>query len=165
MHVTQLFRNRILLSALLLILCVTLVLAQDEAVGTETTKQSDPLRETAVAVPRIDPDVDAEFDARIADIRADAEVRVADLQAAAESSRGEDKEGYLREIESVNREAEIAILEVRSEQERARGNEEMADKFLRAAEMLRNPAPRQEPDPEADRARFEQHRTQEDATR
>lgn len=164
MHVTQLFRNGMLLSVLALILCATLALAQDEAVGSETTKQSDPVRETTVAVPQIDPAVDAEFDARIADIRADAEVRVAELQAAAESTRGEDKEGYLREIESVNRAAEIEILEVRSEQETARGNTEMADKFLRAAEMLRTPAPRQEPDPEADRARFDQQSTREAAT-
>ena len=165
MHVTQMFRNGIILGVLALILCVTLALAQDDAVGTETIKQSDPESETATAVPQIDPAVDAEFDARIADIRADAEARVANLHATAESSRGEDKEGYLREMESVNREAEISILEVRSEQETARGNEEMADKFLQAAEMLRNPAPRQAPDPEVDRARLEQHRTQQENTR
>jgi hypothetical protein len=165
MHVITLFRNGMLLSVLALILCATLALAQDEAVGTETTKQSDPLRETAAAAPKIDPAVDAEFDVRIADIRADAEARVADLEAAAESSQGEDREGYLREVESVNRTAEIEILEVRAEQETARGNKELSDKFVRAAEMLRNPAPRQTPDPEADKARFDQQRTQNKKTR
>jgi hypothetical protein len=160
MFENQMYRNGILLGLLTVILCVSLVFAQSEETGTEITKQSDPETETSVVVPSTDPALDAEFDARIAEIRADAEVRVADLQAALESSRGEDKEGYLREMESVNREAEISILEVRAEQEMARGNEEMADKFLQAAEMLRNPPQRQAPDPEVDRARLEQLRTQ-----
>lgn len=165
MHVNQLYRNGILLGLLTLILCVTLAFAQSEVEGTETIQQADPGSESAAAIQPIDPAVDAEFDARIAQIRADAEVRIADLQTAAESSRGDDKEANLREMESVTREAEISILEVRSEQEMARGNEEMAGKFLEAAEMLRNPASRQAPDPEVDRARLEQHRTQQKSTR
>ncbi len=165
MHLIQSFRNWTIVGLITLILCAGLAFAQDEVVGTETTKQSDPVTESATVIQKIDPAVDAEFDARIIEIRADAEIRVADLQSASESSRGEDKEAYLKEMESVNSAAEISILEVRAEQEMARGNEEMAAKFLAAAEMLRNPAPRQAPDPEADRARLEQHRTQQESTR
>ena len=165
MYLIQAFRNWTIMGLITLILCAGLAFAQDDVVGTETTKQADPVTESSAVIQTIDPAVDAEFDARILEIRADAEILVADLQTAAESSRGEDKEAYLREMESVNREAEISILEVRSEQEMARGNEEMSTKFLEAAEMLRNPAPRQAPDPEADRARLEQHRTQQENTR
>lgn len=165
MNGNRLIRNGILLGLLTLILCVSLVVAQSDVTGTGTTKQADPESETVAVNQSIDPAVDAEFDARIAEIRTDTKTRISELQTTMESSRGEDEEAYLREMESVNRTAEISILEVRAEQEMARGNEEMAAKFIRAAEMLRNPAPRQAPDPEVDANRFEQQRNTQEQSR
>lgn len=165
MQFNYLFRNAIILGLIAFALGVTLAFAQHDVVGTETTNQSDPESETASIIQPIDPAVDAEFDNRIVEIRADAEAQIVELQTAMESSRAEDNEVYIQEMESVNRTAEISILEVRAEQEMARGNEEMAVKFLEAAEMLRNPAPRQAPDPEVDANRFEQHRNDQEQSR
>ena len=165
MTVNRLFRNGITLGYLVLILCVTLAFGQSEEVSTGEVRQVESISETTSAVQTIDPAVDAEFTARIEQIRADAVASVSNLESAMQSTRGEDKESYNRQIEQVNLDAEIAILEVRYEQEMARGNPEFAAKFQEAAEMLRNPAPRQAPDPAVDEARFDQHRSQQDNTR
>jgi hypothetical protein len=143
---------------LMTILCVSITLGQTDEMGTGNTKQAPPAPQTNAATPAVDPNLMAQFDAQIQQIREDAEREVAELTTAMQSRTGIEQETYQRQIEDVKKNAQISILDVRREQELARGNTELAEKFHLAAEMLRNPAPRQEPDPQADQARFQQQR-------
>jgi len=156
----------ILVGFLALTLSASLVLGQTEEVRINNTKQMQPTPQTETVAPTTDPILMAEFDVRIQQIRDDATREIAELETAMQSRTGADQETYLRQIEDVKKNAQISILEVRGEQELARGNTELAVKFQQAAEMLRNPAPRQAPNPQADQRRFEETpRTSEPSTR
>jgi hypothetical protein len=152
----------ILVGSIGLMLVFLPVMAQTDVVR-ETDTQSDQPNSNTQIQQVIDPEVDAAFAQRIQELREDAQRQIADLQTAMESNRGTDQDASLRAIGEIKRNAEISILEVRSEQELARGNPEMAAKFQQAAEMMRNPAPRQAPDPVSDQSRFEQQRTTEES--
>ena len=154
----------VLLGFLSLILVTSLVMGQTDVTGSTNTKQVPPTPQTDTVAPTVDPELMAQFDARIQQIREDADSEIAVLQAALQSRTGVEQETTLRQIEEVKKNAQISILEVRREQELARGNTEMAAKFQQAADMLRNPTPRQEPNPQADQTRFEQHRSTSETT-
>ena len=161
MQMSSLIRRGTLLGLLTLVICASLAFAQTDEVETGDAAIGQSGSEIQARSTSIDPALDATFDQRIQEIREDAQNRVAELQTEMQSATDSDQETYHNAIAEINRDTEIAILEVRYEQEVARGNNELAAKFQRAAEMMRNPDPRQTPDPEADRARFEQNRTTE----
>jgi hypothetical protein len=155
----------LMISTLALLLCVSLAFTQADVVVDESSSEQTNSRVQTRQL-SVDAQSDAVFNERIEQIREEARIQVADIEAAMQASRGEDNITYLRAIEEINRNAEIDILEVRRQQEMARGNVEMAEKFRRAAQMLANPPQRQAPDPELDQQRFETHRNaQESPTR
>jgi Skp family chaperone for outer membrane proteins len=154
----------ILLGFLSLAFIASFAIGQTDIVGNPNTKQTPPSSETDTVAPTVDPALMAQFDVRIQQIKQDAENQVAELQSALQSRTGSEQETYLRQIEDVKKNAQISILEVRREQELARGNTEMAAKFQQAADMLRNPTPRQEPNQQADQNRFDQHRSTSETT-
>ena len=146
-------RNRsiivgILVGFLVLTLSASLVLAQTEEVRTDNTKQAPPVSQTPTV--SANAQTIAEFDAQIQQIRDNATQQIAELEAALQSRSRAEQETYFQQIEDVKKTAQISILEVRREQELARGNTELALKFQQASEMLRNPAPHQAHNPQTD---------------
>jgi hypothetical protein len=155
----------VLMGTLGLLLCVSLVAAQSEVLNPGETQKVQDKEAVQATTPSIDPAVDSQFEARIAQIQQDAQARVSQLQTALQDSRDADVEVIQAQIVGIKKQSQISILEVRQEQYQARGDTEMAAKFQRAAEMLKNPAPRQTPDPAVDQMRSEQQRTAPEQTK
>jgi hypothetical protein len=155
----------VLIGAIGLLMCVSLAAAQSEVVSPGNEKEEDVITRDASSVPAIDPELDAQFEARIVQIQQDTEAQISQLEASLETANDDDVQAILMQIGSIKKEAQISILEQRQAQYQARGDIEMAAKFQRAAEMIRNPAPRQAPSPEMDRARLEQNRSTQEQTK
>jgi hypothetical protein len=139
-----------------LILSTSFVFGQTDQTG-NSVKQVPPASQTPAAI--VNPQTMAEFEARIQQVRENAVQQIEALQNALQSRTGNDQETYLRQIEEVKKNAEISILELRRDQEMARGNTELAAQFQQAVDTLRNPPPRQAPNPQADLNRLEQLHT------
>ena len=165
MYIELVLRRGILAMVLSVALCATLAFAQTDEVVEDNARGAELPGDIDSFVRSIDAGADAAFDLRIQQIREDAQHQVADLQAAMQSRGDQDRASYLKAIGDVKRDAEISILDIRQEQELARGNVELAEKFARAAEMMQNPVPRVAPDPAADQARFEERRTDNSSSR
>jgi len=140
-----------------LILSTSFVFGQTDQVGSSTKNQLPPTNQTPTVI--TNPQTLAKFEARIQQIRDNAAQQIEVLQNALQARTGNDQETYLRQIEEVKKNAEISILEVRRDQEMARGDTELAAQFQQVADMLRNPPARQAPNPQADQNRLEQLRT------
>jgi len=150
----------VLIGTLGLLMCVSLATAQTDVTTPGNTKQEDVITRDAAAAPTIDPVADAQFETRIAQIQQEAQARVQELQNSLQST-DVNVEAIQNQISDVKKESQISILEIRHEQYLARGDTEMAEKFQRAADMLRNPVTRQAANPAADQARSEQQRSTE----
>jgi len=159
------FVTLILVGTLGLLLCTLMAVAQTDVVNpSDVQKEQDNTRVEA-STPAIDPVAEAQFEARIAQIQQEAQTRVSELQTALQTASDADVEAIQAQIANVKKDSQVSILEVRQEQYQARGDSEMAAKFQQAAEMMRNPAPRQAPDPAVDQARSEQDRTTQEQTK
>lgn len=165
MYFVLALRRGILAAVLSVALCATLAFAQTDEVVEGNARGAVSPENIESSVRSIDADADAVFELRIQQIREDAQRQVADLQAAMQSRGDQERISYLNAIQDVKRDAEISILEVRREQELARGDVELAGEFARAADMMRNPAPRVAPDPGVDQGRFEEQRTDNSSSR
>ena len=164
MYFQRLIRGGFLTGILALFLFASLAFTQTDEVRVDDVSQKPVETETQATETMIDPLINAEFELRIEQIQEDVQNRIAELQTSQDVARVEDREAALSSMQDIKRDAQISILEVRREQELARGNEEAAEKFGVAAEMLRNPAPRQAPDPATDEARFNQARSSEESS-
>ena len=163
MKVTFITKSLVLVGLLSVLFCASFVFGQSDMVVEDDAVRTQPRAE--VQSPSRDYQSDAQFELRIQEIRDEALRQTEELETALIDANASDQETYRRQIAEINKNTEIAILEVRKEQEIARGNEELAAKFQRAAELLRNPAPRQTPNPAQDAARFDQERTANETTR
>jgi len=156
----------VLIGTVGLLMCISLAAAQTDVTTPGNEKQEDVINQDASAAPTIDPVADAQFETRIAQIQQEAQARIQELQSSIQSGTDVNSEAIQSQISDVKKESQISILEIRHEQYVARGDAEMAEKFQRAADMLRNPVARQAADPAADQARSEQVRsTQQPTTR
>jgi hypothetical protein len=165
MRMRSLIVTSVLIGTLGLLLCASLVAAQSDVADPANIQKEQDNTRVEATTPTFDPIVDAQFEARIAETQQDAQARVSELQASLQNASDADVEAIHAQIMTVKKESQISILEIRQEQYQARGDAEMAAKFQRAAEMMRNPAPRQAPDPAIDQARSEQHRTTQEQTK
>ena len=165
MYMVLALQRGILALVLSVALCAALAFAQTDEVVEDNARGAVSSENIDLPTRSIDTESEAVFDLRIQQIREDAQHQVADLQAAMESRVDQERISYLNAIQDVKRDAEISILEVRREQELARGDVELAGEFARAADMMRNPAPRVAPDPGVDQGRFEEQRTDNSSSR
>ena len=159
------FRGCFFMGFLVLLLSAMVTFGQTDVVVDDNTRTVEPLAESLSQDRSANQDIIKMYDQQILQIREDTQRRIEELQSEQRYVSENDQVDYKQTIAEVKLEAEASILEIRSQQELARGNEEQAQKFVQAAEMMRNPAPRQAPDPAVDQTRFENQRSSNPSSR